>query len=256
MTFSEETLMAYADDELDSQTRSAVEAAMATDPEIARKVAQHQALRGKLSATFNKVLTEPPPQRLIDTARGVPAIRREGNVIPLRRKAPPRRGWPQWASLAATLVIGVVIGHALLRTPFGGGDSPVTSRNGQVLANGALAQALQDQLASTQAADAPVRIGVTFRSKTGAFCRTFTLHEPTALAGLACRDHDDWRVQILAQSARADAEAETNSTSSGYRQAGSQMPRAVLQAVEDNITGDPFDAHAEASARDQHWSAP
>jgi len=61
MKFSEETLMAYADDELDTQTRSAVEAAMATDPEIARKIAQHKALRGKLRTTFDKVLSEPPP---------------------------------------------------------------------------------------------------------------------------------------------------------------------------------------------------
>jgi hypothetical protein len=258
MTFSEETLMAYADNELDPQTRSAVEAAMTTDPDIARRVAQHKALRGKLRATFDKVLHEPPPQRLMDTARGVPPVRREGNVIPLRRKQPQRRGLPQWASLAATLVIGVIIGHALLRLPLGGGDPPVTSRNGQVLANGTLAQALSDQLASTQTADTPVKIGVTFKSKAGAYCRTFTLHESAALAGLACRDHDDWRVQMLAQSAQAPAPAgaETNSTSTAYRQAGSQIPHSILQAVEDNIAGDPLDAHAEAQAREQHWTAP
>src|SRR6185437_15873525 len=138
--FSEETLMAYADNELDSQTRSAVEAAMATDPEIARRIAQHKVLRGRLKATFDNVLEERPPQRLVDAARGVPAIRREGNVIPLRRKQPPRRAWPQWATLAATLVIGVVIGQALLRMPTTG--MPVISRNGQVLASGTLAQAL------------------------------------------------------------------------------------------------------------------
>jgi hypothetical protein len=258
MTFSEETLMAYADNELDPQTRSAVEAAMTADPDIAKRIAQHKALRGKLRATFDKVLSEPPPQRLIDTTRGVPTVRREGNVIPLRRKQAPRRGWPQWASLAATLVIGVIIGHALLRMPASGGDSPVTSRNGEVLANGALAQALSDQLASTQPADAPVRIGVSFKSKAGAYCRTFTLRESTALAGLACRDHDDWRVQMLAQSAQAQApaESETSSTNTGYRQASSQMPHSVLQAVEDNIAGDTLDAHAEASARDQHWNVP
>ena len=86
MTFSEETLMAYADDELDAQTRGAVEAAMASDPEIAARVAQHKALRGELRVAFNNVLDEPIPQRLADAARGVPAVRREGNVIPLRRK--------------------------------------------------------------------------------------------------------------------------------------------------------------------------
>jgi hypothetical protein len=248
MTFSEETLMAYADNELDPQTRSAVEAAMAKDPEVARRIAQHKALRGRLKATFDKALDEPPPQRLLDAARGVPAIRREGNVIPLRRKRPARNAWPQWAAMAASLVVGVIIGQAILRRPTGG--TPVVSRNGQVLANGALAQALSDQLASTQTPNAPVKIGVSFKSKTGDYCRTFTLHESTTLAGLACRDHDDWRVQVLAQ----NPQKESPSTNSGaYRQAGSEMPRSVLQAVDDTIAGDPLDAHAEAAARDVRW---
>jgi hypothetical protein len=249
MNFSEETLMAYADNELDSQTRSAVEAAMANDPEIARRIAQHKALRGRLKATFDKVLDEPPPQRLVDTARGVPAVRREGNVIPLRRKRSERTAWPQWATMAASLVIGVIIGQVLLRAPTSG--APVVSRNGQVLANGTLAQALSDQLASTQTPDAPVKIGVSFKSKTGEYCRTFAMHAPTTLAGLACRDHSDWRVQVLAQ----NPQSEPNSARSGtaYRQAGSEMPRSVLQAVDENIAGDPLDARAEALARDVRW---
>lgn len=249
MKFSEETLMAYADNELDAQTRSAVEAAMATDPEIARRIAQHAALRSRLKATFDKVLDEPPPQRLVDAARGVPAVRREGNVIPLRRKQSQRTAWPQWATMAASLVIGVIIGQVLLRMPTSG--APVVARNGQVLANGTLAQALSEQLASTQAPDAPVRIGVSFKSKTGDYCRTFTMHVSTTLAGLACRDQNDWRVKILAQNAQS--ESNTGNGGGNYRQAGSEMPRSVLQAVDDTISGDPLDAHAEASARDVRW---
>jgi hypothetical protein len=245
MTFSEETLMAYADNELDSQTRSAVEAAMATDPEVARRVAQHKALRGQLRLAYDKALDEPPPQRLVDAARGVPAVRREGNVIPLRRKPPPRRTWPQWASVAASLVAGVLIGQALLRTSNTGG--PVTtSRDGQLLANGVLARALSDQLAGEQTQDTPVRIGVSFKSKSGDYCRTFALQEPAPLAGLACREHDDWHVQVLAQT--------TSTPPSGYRQAGSEIPRSVMQAVDDTIAGEPLDAHAEAAARDKNWS--
>jgi hypothetical protein len=249
VNFSEETLMAYADNELDSQTRSAIEAAMASDPQIAQRIAQHKALRGRLKATFDKVLDEAPPQRLVDAARGVPAVRREGNVIPLRRRQAKRTAWPQWATMAASLVIGVIIGQVFLRMPSAG--APVASRDGHVLASGTLAQALSDQLASTQTPDAPVKIGVSFKSKTGDYCRTFTMHGSTTLAGLACRDHKDWRVQVLAQ----NPQSENNSThaSGTYRQAGSEMPRSVLQAVDDNIVGDPLDAHAEALARDLSW---
>jgi hypothetical protein len=245
MKFSEETLMAYADNELDAQTRTAVEEAMATDPEVARRVAQHKALRGKVRLAFDNVINEPTPQRLIDAARGVPAVRREGNVIPLRRKAPPPRAWPQWASIAASLVVGVIIGQAMLR---GSGSDLVTSRGGQLLANSVLAHALSEQLASTQTDQSAVRVGVSFKSKAGAYCRTFTAHESTALAGLACRDHDDWHVQVLAQT------TPTPDNGTAYRQAGSALPKSVLQAVDDNIAGEPLDAAAETAAREKNWS--
>jgi len=246
MTFSEETLMAYADNELDAQTRTAVEAAMAKDPELARRVAQHKALRGKLRVAFDKTLQEPIPQRLVDTARGVPSVRREGNVIPLRRKAPPRKVWPQWAALAASLVLGVIIGQAMLRGPQAG---PITaSHDGRLTASGVLAQALSEQLASAQPDQFAVRIGVSFKSKTGEYCRTFSLHDTTALAGLACRDHDEWRVQALAQTTQPEQGSST------YRQAAAEIPKSVMQAVEDDIAGNPLDAHAEQLARDRNWN--
>lgn len=245
MTFSEETLMAYADNELDAQTRTAVEAAMAADPEIARRVAQHKALRGKLRLAFDNVIEEPTPQRLVNAARGVPAVRREGNVVPLRRKTPQRRGVPLLVSIAASLVIGIIIGQAMLH---GSGSTTVISRDGQLLASGVLAHALTTQLASAQTDQNPVQIGVSFKSKAGDYCRTFTLHESTTLTGLACRQHDDWRVQVLTQ--------RTPAAQSGgvYRQAGSEIPKSVLQSVDENIAGDPLDAHAEAAARDKSWS--
>jgi hypothetical protein len=246
MTFSEETLMAYADNELDAQTRTAVEAAMAKDPELARRVARHKALRAKLRVAFDKTLEEPVPQRLVDTARGVPSVRREGNVIPMRRKAPPRKVWPQWAALAASLVLGIIIGQAILRGPQSG---PITaSRDGELTANGVLAQALSEQLASAQPDQAAVRIGVSFKSKSGGYCRTFSLHDATALAGLACRDHDEWHVRALAQTTPPEPGSST------YRQAASEIPKSVMQAVDDNIAGDTLDAHAEQLARDKSWN--
>ena len=245
MKFSEETLMAYADNELDAKTRTAVEEAIATDPEVARRVAQHKALRGKVRLAFDNVVDEPTPQRLIDAARGVPAVRREGNVIPLRRKAPPPRAWPQWASIAASLIVGVIIGQAMLR---GSGSNLVTSRDGQLLANSVLSHALSEQLASTQTDQSPVKVGVSFKSKAGTYCRTFTTHESTTLAGLACRDHDDWHVQVLAQTT---ATPDNNTT---YRQAASAIPKSVLQAIDDNIAGAPLDTAAESAARNKSWN--
>ena len=52
MKFSQEDLMAYADGELDAETRAAVEAAMAEDPSIAAEVARHRALRDRVHGAF------------------------------------------------------------------------------------------------------------------------------------------------------------------------------------------------------------
>jgi hypothetical protein len=240
MTFSQETLMAYADGELDPQTRSAVEAAIAIDPQIAREVAQHKALRGRLRAAFDPVLDEPPPARLTAAARGAPAVRREGNVIPLRRKQAARWSWPQWGAMAASLVFGVLAGQILLRSP---GTGTITTHNGQLLASGVLAQALSDQLASNQAPTAPVQIGLSLRSKNGDYCRTFVVRETAAVAGLACREHQEWRVRALAQT------EPTSESGSQLRPAASSLPRPVLQAVDETIAGEPLDASAEAAAR-------
>jgi len=249
VTFPDEVLMAYADGELDASTRAAVEAAMASDPEMARRISQHKALRNRVSSAFNRLLDEPVPARLLTTARnehpsGRPGAR-QGNVVPIRGRQARRWTWPQWTAIAASLIIGVVVGRlALMRT-----ESPglLAMRGGRMLAAGMLADALSQQLAGDQTATAPVRIGVSFRSKTGEYCRTFSLRQPAALAGLACRAPDGWRLGVLART-------ESPGGSSGaYRQAASPMPPAVIAAVASQIAGEPLDAHAEAAARGRHW---
>src|ERR1700738_985389 len=147
MNFSDETVTAYADGELDVATRAALEAAMATDPQLAQRVARHRALRGRLRAALDPGLDEPLPERLLARVHGAPAQRRADNVIPLQHKAAPRWSWPQWGAIAASLVGGALLGPLLLRTP---GGAALVSREGQVLASGALARALTEQLASNQ----------------------------------------------------------------------------------------------------------
>jgi hypothetical protein len=92
-------------------------------------------------------------------------------------------------------------------------------------------------------------MGVSIRTRAGEYCRTFTLCGParrdSRLAGLACREHGTWQVDVLALGkARAPG---------SYRMAGSELPKAVLQALEDKIVGEPRDAAGEAAAREQRW---
>jgi len=109
-------------------------------------------------------------------------------------------------------------------------------------AQGRLANALDTQLASNQAATAPVRIGISLRTAEGLYCRTFSLGPD---AGLACRDPKVWTIRALASTPIEQGGA--------YRTAGSDLPPAVLQAVQDLSAGPALDAKGEATARDARW---
>ena len=245
MNFSDETVMAYADGELDAATRAAVEAAMALDAQLAQRVARHRALRGRLRAALDPVLDEPLPERLLASVRGAPLQRHAAEVIAPKRKAAPGWSWPQWGAIAASLVGGALLGPLLLlRAPAG---AALVTRDGQVLASGALARALTEQLASSQPPGAPVQIGVSFRARNGDYCRTFVLREKSALAGLACRAHEAWRLEVLAQNPAPPAAA------TGYRPAGSALPAGVAHTLDELIAGEPLDAGAEAAARARGW---
>jgi hypothetical protein len=250
MTVSDETLMAYADGEVDAATRAIVEAAMRDDPEVRRRVAHHQALREAVKGAFAAVIDEPVPRRLIAAARGAPA----GNVVDLagvRNAAAvkaPRRGlsW-QPAAMAASLLLGLALGYA----GWHGSNTLVTvGANGELVAGAGLAEALSSQLSADRPPGTAATTGLSFRTKTGDYCRTFALTATHANSGLACREGGSWKVKVLAQS------PETTANSSGFRPAASADSAAVRAAVEESIEGEPLDQAGELAARRGNWSRP
>ncbi|GAB2868884.1 anti-sigma factor [Pseudoduganella ginsengisoli] len=246
MSFSEETLMAYADGELAPPEREQVERAMQGDPELAARVARHQALRSDVFAAFAPVLDEPVPARLAaaalpDKVADLAAVRAGAAAADLAGARAPRRAWSwaEWGGMAASLAIGVLAGSVLL----GGGQSGVASTGGALVATGALADALSSQLASSAPGNAAVRIGVTFAAKDGALCRSFT--SGTA-AGLACRKGEQWTLPVVAEVEQGPA--------GEYRQAGNAMPAAVLDAIDARMAGQALDAEGERAAQRAGWA--
>jgi negative regulator of sigma E activity len=247
MRFSNEQLMAYADGELDEATRAAIDAELAADPEVARAVERHRALRAALQADYQAVLEEPVPERLAalvarPAARPVTdlAERRAAGRADRPAQPPGTRRWAlrEWGAMAAAVMLGLFVGVFGLRQP----QSPFSESGGQLLARGDLAAALNDRLAS-ESQDGALRVGLSFRSTAGEYCRTFVLQERAAVAGLACRDPQAWRVRVLAATAPAGGELRT----------AAAMPAAVAQAVDATIDGEPLDAAAEAAARAAGW---
>lgn len=232
--YDDETLMAYADGELDEARRSHIAADIAQDPALARRVEQHRALRTRIEGAYSSVADEPVPDHLRHAARG-----RRGNLVPFAargaRPDTPRWRVREWAAMAASLVVGGVLGWQLMATR--GGD--IRTQGGALVASGELAKALDSQLASEQPDEAPVRIGLSFKSNEGGYCRSFASSNASA-AGLACRRGEQWEI-LATEEARLD---------DGLRQAASP---AVMQAIEARRAGEVLDVAAEKSARDAGW---
>lgn len=255
MSFSDEILMAYADGELDAPLREQVEQAVRSDAQVAAAVERHRALRRNVFAAFAGILDEPVPAglqpgRLAQPAAAAPSVAPASLVPPVRidvlaaegaRPLPARWSWPQWGAMAASLVVGVLAGVLGWQGTHPGTDAGPFARQGDALvAQGALAEALSRQLAAEPGAGG-VQVGVSFRARDGRYCRSFVLG---AEAGLACRNGDSWQVPVL---------AEGESRQGAYRQAGSALPAAVLDAIDQRIAGAALDARAERAARARGW---
>jgi anti-sigma factor ChrR (cupin superfamily) len=252
MTISEETLMAYADGELDAAARASVEAAMQEDPEIRKRVARHRALREAMQGAFSAVLKEPVPERLLEAARGQPATPKSTVVnLSLAREAArnqsatPRRWQP--AAMAASLLLGLALGFLAWH----GSRSPLiqTAADGGLIAGATLAEALSTQLSDDRSAERVAVTGLSFRNKSGDYCRTFSLTQSDASSGLACREGTDWKIKALAQSPRTAAD------SGNYRTAASEDSPAIRAVVEGSIDGEPLDHAGEIAARQEGWAA-
>jgi hypothetical protein len=252
MTISDETLMAYADGELDAATRASVETAMQEDPEIRKRVARHRALRETMRGAFSAVLEEPVPERLVQAARGQTAAPKSAVVdLSVAREAArqknPAAPW-RWqpAAMAASLLLGLGLGFLAWH---GSGALIQPGSGGGLIANAALAEALSSQLSDDRSQVSVAVTGLSFRDKSGDYCRTFSLTGSDASSGLACREGADWRIKALAQSPRAAANA------GDFRTAGSEDSPAIRAAVEGSIDGEPLDHAGEIAARAAGWAA-
>lgn len=249
---NDERWMAYVDGELDDAQRAAFEAELANDPLLAQRVREQQALRRRLAEAFTPDLDEPVPERLLAAARARPPAAEPIDLTRVReQRAAAQRvpravrdwRWPEWGAIAASLLIGVLAGRLV------GGDSAApfaNGPNGALVARGPLAGALSAQLASSVAADAPVRVGISFVARSGSYCRSFVMTRPSGLAGLACREGGQWQVQLVTPAGQDEA-------AGGYRTAGAALPPALLRAIDERIAGTPLDAAAEAGAARRGW---
>lgn len=243
---------AFVDGELDAKDAARIEAAMADDVLVAARVERERRLRGQLQATFDPVLAEPVPDRLLAMLRAddradaqSSIVRGQGTgdatdrtVVPMRAR-PQRARWhaPVYA-LAASLAVLAVTNWIRPSA------SPIELHDGALVAGPSLQRELDRALASEPDDGASVAIGLTFRDDGGRICRSF-VERDAAIAGLACREDAGWRLPVVG-SIDADAGGE-------IRQAAAAMPAAVQAEIDARLADDPFDAVQEREAQAAGW---
>ena len=261
MTVPDEELFAFVDGELPPEAMARIEAAMATDPQLALRVETQRSLRRLLSGSHGgsarqpeargagpaqsppeakeaEVIAFPGAQAKKDKTRKDKARKDKAKTKETVRPRDARasrpgdgsgRGLPVGIGLAACLLVGLAMGWLAAPAPTtlsGADDAPP-------IAAGPLAKALNAEASGV--AEGPVRIALTFKTPSGVYCRAFQAAGRTPLAGVACRE-DTWRVRAVVPD-----------------KAGSPLPAAVLTAVDAMSAGPPLDAAAEAKARTDGW---
>src|SRR3546814_11866343 len=127
--------MAFAEGQLSGPQANAVAAAVAGDPVLAEKLAQHRQLRETMASAFAPVLVEPvPPSLAAAVSQG--AQNAAGAVVDLpaeRHSRATRRTpfIPRWGAIPAAPVVGVFEGQ-LVNLP-GGAGTPSWGTAGDIL---------------------------------------------------------------------------------------------------------------------------
>jgi anti-sigma factor RsiW len=246
MTITPEQLAAFADGQLPEAEAQAIAAVVALDPDLVRQVVQHRALRDQLSAHFAPIMEAPIPERLtaalkepqgqvidLAAARKERASRRPAPATDRRPGSSRRWAWIAGPALAASLVLAILLPKLV--------DREEPTAIGPGYASGALADALGKQLSGGTSGTAPTRILLSFRDRTGTYCRAFA---GKTQAGIACRDEQGWQMRKVFGA--------TAGQSGDYRQAGS-TDAALMAMAQDMAPDGALDAAQEQEAKARGW---
>lgn len=210
--YTDEQLAARADGELDATTAQALDAALATDPQLARRYARFTATRRLLRDSFSGVADEPVPERLL-RALAVPAA------------APRRR--PRWQplALAASLVIAVAAGFVALQAPRGPaipGLPPDTGALAYVLEHTPSGEPAKLYVAGARYELLPLS---TLKTADGRWCREFeSAGDDGSVRAVGCRGSGHWQVQLPSAAPGAPQDVDE------YRTAGAPGDEAFAGA--------------------------
>jgi hypothetical protein len=237
--FDDETLMAFADGELDEATSVRLETALAADEALAERLAVFLESRLLVASALKPLIDEPLPEALLASVRRM-AEEAQGrqseasNVVDLRPRPQVKRWaehrWVMPLAAGIVLVITGVVGFTVGLNLY-----PSTMNSSAQVA------AVLDREASGRdialGSGEMLHIIATFRDKNGSLCREYELKQPSSSTlSIACRQDQAWVTQLALTSARTE----------GYVPASSQETiDAYLSSIQ---AGTPLSAEEERAA--------
>ena len=269
---SDEMLMAYADDELDPQERERIEQLLANDPEARERLAVFSETSRIARQSFDPILTEPVPDRLLRQIRGETdrsAAARQSLTLAERLREmmssflQPSYAFAAVAVLAVGTVLGLTVAPSLVSRDSQGPLLADDSRDPEL--HLALESASSGEL--VQLADAEVGGErqiiplVTFRDRAGRFCREFEEvaqldGQTTATFGVACRGADGtWSNEILLTNNLANPDSDVAASNEAYEMASGEADLSIEAIVDALRDGPPLTPDQEAAAISSGWEA-
>lgn len=203
--FDDETLMAFADGELDEATSARLEAALATDETLAERLAVFFESRLLVAGAMKPLIDEPVPEALLKSVRRMADDARSGetnagNVVPLRPKQQREtRRWlmPLAASIVAVItgVVGFTVGRNL--------NPSMPDSTAQIAA--LLDREASGQVIALGTSGETLHVIASFRDKNGSLCREYELKQASSsTVSIACRQDQTWVTQLALSSAKAE----------------------------------------------------
>jgi hypothetical protein len=226
--FDDETLMAFADGELDEATRTSVEAALEDDEQLAERLAVFIDSRLAIAAELKPLINEPVPdaleasvRRMVEQAQGgagdMPA--HGDNVLTFRRKPEPAS-----QPVARPWLMPIAASILALATGFGGYLAGSNGAGVSASFDRQVADMLQREPSGKDIAldggAVSVHIVASFRDGRGEFCREYEVRRAEEkTATIACRAaNGNWgtRLAVTTASAQGYVPASSQDTIDSY----------------------------------------
>lgn len=244
MHYTDEQLSAFLDGELAKQDLEAIEKALKSDAELARRLEALANVDETLQMVFDPLLEAPVPDRITSLLEQHDKTVQNDNdkkVVSLSEHRHKKSGWHFPAAIAASLLAGF-FGAQSLNTS----GQPVSFpagmiATGPVNSSSALYAALSE-VPSGQSQNG-IRPVLSFQSTEGHLCREFTAQKSRALA---CHNDQGWTV--ISQTYAPD-----NAQKGGYATASSHSTEAFDSLVDSLMKGEVLSVDMEKTLIEKKW---